>query len=320
LITLKKINQTVKNLNDTGFGKNSNDNAARLANKDGNVNVKKTGLPFWERISVFHTMITMSRAKFIGCIVLFYVLINLIFASIYLLIGLEHLGGITSVSPLLDFGEAFFFSAQTFTTVGYGRVYPIGFLTSAISSFEALIGILSAALATGLLYGRFSLPEAFLLFSPNILISPYEQINGLMFRMASYKNNHLTNVEVSITLAMEVEENGKMVNQFFNLDLEVSKINSLAFSWTVVHPIDDKSPFKLLTYEDIKNANTEILIFIRAFDDKFSNTVMQRTSYTADELIMGAKFKKMYGISPNGQTTILRLDMINEFDKVELNG
>jgi inward rectifier potassium channel len=319
VVTLKKINQSLKKLDNTGFGKNSTDNATRLANKNGNVNVKKTGLPFWERISIFHTLINLSKGRFIFCIVVFYLTINLFFATLYLLIGLENLGGLSPVSKLQDFSEAFFFSTQTFTTVGYGRVYPIGFLTSLVSSLEAFIGILSAALATGLLYGRFSLPEAFLLFSPNILISPYENINGLMFRLASYKNNHLTNVEVSITVAMELEENGKMVNQFFNLDLEISKINSLAFSWTVVHPIDDKSPFKALTYDDIKNANTEVLVFIKAFDDKFSNTVMQRTSYTANEFVIGAKFKKMYGISTDGKTTVLRLDEINDFEAMELN-
>jgi inward rectifier potassium channel len=319
VVTLKKINQSLKKLDNTGFGKNSTDNATRLANKNGNVNVKKTGLPFWERISIFHTLINLSKGRFIFCIVVFYLTINLFFATLYLLIGLENLGGLSPVSKLQDFSEAFFFSTQTFTTVGYGRVYPIGFLTSLVSSLEAFIGILSAALATGLLYGRFSLPEAFLLFSPNILISPYENINGLMFRLASYKNNHLTNVEVSITVAMELEENGKMVNQFFNLDLEIAKINSLAFSWTVVHPIDDKSPFKSLTYDDIKNANTEVLVFIKAFDDKFSNTVMQRTSYTANEFVMGAKFKKMYGISTDGKTTVLRLDEINDFEAMELN-
>ena len=315
----KKINQFAKSLNDTGFGKNSSDNAVRLAKKNGQVNVKKMGIPFWKKISLYHSMIAMGKIKFIGCILLFFVLINLFFAEIYLLIGIEHLGGLQNVSPAKDFWEAFFFSAQTFTTVGYGRVYPVGFLTSAVSSLEALIGILSAALATGLLYGRFSKPEAYLRFSHHILVSPFDQMNALMFRLASYKNNHLTDVEVNIVVAMEIEENGKIVNRFFNLALELAKINSLAFSWTVVHPIDEKSPFKSLSYEDIKNANTEILVFVKAFDDQFSNIVMQRTSYTADEVVMGAKFKKMYGISANGKTTELWLDQINDFEGVELN-
>jgi inward rectifier potassium channel len=177
---------------------------------------------------------------------------------------------------------------------------------------------LSFALATGLFYGRFSRPRAFLQFSHNSIIAPYKGGIALMFRMAPYKNNILSEAEVKVNLAMQLEENGKMVNRFFNLDLEISNINSLALSWTVVHAINEKSPLFNFNYTDIVNAKTEALVFVKAFDEVFSNTVVQRFSYIASEIVWGAKFRMMYHADQKHGTTILDLDKINAYEKVEL--
>ncbi|MGO4818926.1 ion channel [Flavobacterium sp. W22_SRS_FP1] len=116
-------------------------------------------------------------------ILCFYVGINFVFASIYYGIGIEHLDGIASSdSEWSKFGQAYFFSTQTFTTVGYGHISPTGFLTSSLLSAEALIGLLSFAIATGLFFGRFSRPTAFLKFSHNAVVGPYGDISGLMIR------------------------------------------------------------------------------------------------------------------------------------------
>ncbi|HZG24253.1 MAG TPA: ion channel, partial [Chitinophagaceae bacterium] len=241
-----------------------------------------------------------------------------LFAFVYYLIGMEHLGGITLGSPLKNFGEAFFFSAQTFTTVGYGRINPSGFLTSSIAAVEALTGLLSFAVVTGLFYGRFSRPRAFLKFSQHMVLAPFRNKTALMFRMVPYKNNRLTEAEVKLTLAIRMDENGNPSNKFYTLDLDISKINTLSLSWTVVHPIDDKSPLYQMTEEDIKNAKLELLVFVKAFDEVFSNTVIGRTSYDSNEIIFGARFRIMYEASPNGQSTILHLDRLNAIEKVPM--
>jgi inward rectifier potassium channel len=242
-----------------------------------------------------------------------------VFAIIYYLIGTQNLSGINVISEPEKFMEAFFFSTQTFTTVGYGRISPVGFTMNAISSFQALIGLLSFAVATGLMYGRFSLPKAYIKFSEKALITPYEGITGLMVRLAPYKNTSaLTDAEAKITLALIVEENGKSSNQFFNLNLETAKINALALSWTLVHPINDESPLFNFTEQDFAKAKGEILIYIKAFDDTFSNSVITRTSYTFDEVAYGYKFTPMYNRDNTGQTTVLHLKKLNDFSKVEI--
>jgi len=263
-------------------------------------------------------MLAMPIAKFLSLLLIAYIIVNLLFAGIYYMIGIDHLAGVNQGSDIKNFSEVFFFSAQTFTTVGYGRISPVGFAASAVSTFEAFLGLLSFAIATGLFYGRFSRPRAFLSFSHNALIAPYKDGIALMFRMAPYKNNILSEAEVKVNLAMQIEENGKMVNRFFNLDLEISKINSLALSWTIVHPINDKSPLYNFNYTDIANAKIEALVFVKAFDEVFSNTVVQRFSYISSEVVWGAKFRMMYHADEKKKATVLDLDKLNDYEKIEL--
>jgi inward rectifier potassium channel len=139
-----------------------------------------------------------------------------------------------------------------------------------------------------------------------------------MFRMSPYKNNNLSEAETKLTLAMRIDENGKMANKFYSLDLEISKVNALALSWTVVHPINEKSPLFDLTLEDLKAVNAEVLVFVKAFDDVYANTVMSRTSYVASEIIWGARFKLMYHPNEGNTKTILDLGLINDYEKIDL--
>ena len=316
---LKKINANAKAEINTGFGAYSSDYGGRFVNKDGNANIEKRGLGLLERTSWYHTMLALPRWKFFGVIFIFYITMNVLFGLVYFLVGVEHLSGTVYKNNVEKFAEAFFFSTQTFTTVGYGRINPVGFLTSGIAAFEALIGLLSFALATGLLYGRFAKPKAFLRFSENAILAPYQGITAIMMRIAPYKNNILVDAEAKLTLGMAVEENGKMVNKFFQLPLEFDKVNTLTLSWTLVHPITETSPLYKMTPDDFANNRGEFLVFIKAFDDMFSNTVVARSSYIFQEVVIGAKFTPMYNRSTEGNKTILYLEKLNAHVQADVN-
>lgn len=315
---MRRFNSKAPTVIDTGFGANSGDSGGRFVNRNGRPNVVKRGIPMLDRYSWFHTMLAMPRWKFLLFILLAYISINLLFALVYVAIGIENLGGVHKGTFLHNYLESYFFSLQTYTTVGYGRISPIGYLTSFVAAFEAFLGLMTFALATGLLYARFSKPNAYLKFSDIAVIAPYKDITGLMFRLAPYKNNFLTDAEVKVSLAMKPEENGGFTNRFFTLKLEISKINALPLSWTIVHAIDEDSPLYGMTEEDIKTTFMEVMVFVKAFDESYSNTVVARTSFTNSEIVYGAKFKIMYHPDEKSRETILQLDKLNDIEKKEL--
>ncbi len=302
----------------TGFGTNPDNYGGRFVNKDGSFNVRKEGVPFLKRFSLYHSMLNMPALKFFGTLFLFYLTVNFLFAWIYFFIGKTQFQGILVAGFFNIFKEMFFFSTETFTTVGYGRVNPVGDGANSVAAAESMLGFLSFAVATGLLYGRFSRPRAFLVFSKEALISPYQDGTALMFRFAAYKDNHtLTNLEIRVNIAMQLDEKGKRVNKFYDLDLERSRVESLPMNWTIVHPINEKSPLNSHTTEELKKADVELYVSVRAFDDVYSNVVQQRTSYTYEEIVFNRKFVQMYHESVDGRTTIVDLQKIDEHNVVK---
>jgi inward rectifier potassium channel len=317
-MVFRKFNKRAQVNNETGLGVNTSLGSGRFFNKDGKANIEVRGLHFWERLNLYHTLLSMKHWKFLLMIMLFFIGINFVFAGVYLLIGLEHLNGLVANTYGEKFGEAFFFSAQTFTTVGYGRINPIGFLTSFVASFEALTGLMSFALVTGLLYGRFARPRSFIRYSQHALFAPFKDGVALMFRMVPYTKNYLVNVEVKVTIAMKIVEDGQTKNKFFSAPLDIAKANTMISNWTLVHPINEDSPIYQFTKEDIENAEVELLVFVQGFDESFSNTVISKASYLFEDFVYGAKFVPMYHPNETNDGTILELDKLDHFAPADL--
>lgn len=315
----EKINTKLIPIANTGFGSNASNTNIRFMNKNGKSRVLRMGLSYFERQSWYHVLLDLPTWKFLGLIFIFYVGINFVFAGLYFVIGVENLNGIhTTSNPWDQIGQAYFFSAQTFTTVGYGHISPMGFVTSALAALEALFGLMSLAIVTGLFFGRFSNPRLYLKFSHNAIIAPYKNGTALMFRMAPFKNTNYLNAKVQANLGLQVEENGVLTTKFYNLDLEINTINTLVLSWTVVHPINKDSPFYQFSLDDFKNRHGEILVFVTVFDEMYSTTVAKRTSYLFSEIVYGAKFKSMFESSKKHAQTVLYLNQINDHELVEL--
>lgn len=312
--------QKTQAVDNSGFSNTSGSQGARLINKDGSLNLRKTGLPIWEQISLFHTLLRMKTGKFLLVVFLFYAVTNVLFASIYLLIGVENLQGIdtSAHAQLSGFAQAIFFSSQTLTTVGYGHISPVSLGANIVAAVESFIGILSFAMVTGLLYGRFTQPKAYLRFSENIIVAPFKGQRAMMIRLASFKNNHITDVEAKMTMGLRVMEDGKKVTRFYTPKLQIDKITSLALSWTIVHPIDEESPFYEMGREELLQSDFEIMFHIKGFDGHFSNVVQQRTSYTAQEMVYGARFLPAFYSVEDGSTTVLELDKLNHHEPAML--
>ncbi len=298
------------NNQDTGFGDKVAQMGGRMVNRDGSFNIKRLGIPFFSRVSSYHSMLTMPRWRFILIIFNAYILINCFFTLLYWLAGPSGLEGVDSGHGFTRIKELFFFSTQTFTTVGYGRVNPVGEVTNWIAAIESLIGFLSFAIAAGLLYGRFSRPRSFVRFSEKMLFANYQGGKALMFRLVGYKDDHLlTNVEIRVNA--RIYSTGGTY-QFFNLELERSHVDSLVLNWTVVHPIDANSPFWGLSYEEILELQPEVSALLIGFDEVYSSTVMARNSYALSDLVFGYRFAPMYFRGKSN--TKLDLSLLDELE------
>lgn len=301
---------------DLGFGSQPVIKNQPLVNKDGSPNVRRVGLPFFNTANNYHTLITMSWTKFwllvLGC----YLTINLIFATIYFFIGPDGLSGSSGVIMFRHFMDAFFFSAQTISTVGYGHISPNGIMANSVAALESMLGLLVFALATGLLYGRFSRPSAQIAFSKNMLVAPYlENSKGLMFRLANLRRNMLIDLEIEIIFSYNEVVDGKPMRRFYPLEVERRKVSLLTMNWTIVHPLDENSPLKDMTKDDLEKSEAGFAILLRAFDDTFSQTIHSRTAYQAHEIVWNAKFKPVFDRDEDGRI-VLDLRKISDHELV----
>jgi inward rectifier potassium channel len=303
---------------DLGFGTNTIHTNTRMIRSDGTINVRRIGQSFEAKLNLYHRLITMHWLMLVAVVFLSYLFINFFFAGIYYYIGTEHLVGMKSTEPLSAFGDAFFFSSQTLTTVGYGHISPSGILTNIVASVEALVGLMLFAIITGLLYGRFSRPNPKVLFSKNALIAPYLDTNALMFRLVNEKSNQIVNLSANVTFSRnETNEAGKIVRKYYNLPLERSLVRLFPMSWTIVHAITDESPLFNETQESLAADDTEIIITLDGINDTYADQIFIRHSYLYSEFVWGAKFVDMM-LTDNEQYQI-DLSMLSDFEKVALN-
>jgi inward rectifier potassium channel len=198
-----------------------------------------------------------------------------------------------------DFSVAFFFSVHTLTTVGYGDVYPLGMPANILAAFEAGLGLMGFALATGLLFARFSRPNAQLIFSDRMVIAPYGKGLSLQFRIANRRHNVLTDVQADMMLmTVEQDSQGQLRRNFVELKLERKKVFFLALTWTVVHPMDESSPLWGKTAADLERLQAEVLILIKGYDDIFTQVQFRAT--------------RIAGKKSNGWPGLLRRSMAPE--------
>lgn len=296
---------------DPGTGEKYFGQTKRLINKDGSFNVIKTGADLTSR-DLYHFLITISWTKFFMLVVLAYIALNIFFAFLYFLVGSGSLVATGGMSKNI-YLKLMIFSVQTFTTVGYGNIYPDGLGVDIVAAFEALTGLMSFALFTGLLYGRFSKPTPKILYSKKAIVAPYQGINALQFRVANQRKNNVIELEVRV-LAAITEENFK--KKYYELKLERYSVTFFPLSWTVVHPMDEDSPLTQFSLDELKKRQLEVMILMKGFDETFSQVVYSTHSYTFEEIVWGAKFQSAFDTTKDGDV-VLNLKNLHLFDEIE---
>jgi len=282
----------------------------RVINNDGNFNVRRRGVK-WQHINLYTHLINLSWPKFLAIVFFAYAAANVFFASIYVLVGTQQLRGADAPTAAARFLNAFFFSAQTISTVGYGSMAPSGVAANSVAAIEAMFGLMGFALATGLLFGRFSKPSAKIGFSKNMLWTPYQDGFSLQFRIVNLRVNSLMELQATVMLMTVQDVGGELKRDFKILDLERPSVVFFPLTWTIVHPIDPQSPLSGKTAADLKNMRVEFLILIKGFDETFSQTVHARYSYRYDEVHWGGRFAPAFSIEPSGDV-VLDVDRVGD--------
>jgi inward rectifier potassium channel len=282
----------------------------RIINPDGTFNVRRSGTTLHD----FHpylALINMSWTGFLCTLFLGFLLLNIAFAAVYWALPAAEIQPGETAGQMPRFVQDLFFSADTLTTVGYGNISPVSIRANAIASFEALLGVLGLAVATGLLFGRVSRPSARIGFSGNILVSPYQDSSSLQFRVVNRRRNSIVELEAQMMLMLVKNENGIARRTYDLLRLERERVLFLPLTWTVVHPIDEQSPIWGKTAEELAHMQAELLILVKGHDDTFNQTVFARRSYRHDEIVWGARFAPAFHASPEGYL-VLELRKVGE--------
>jgi inward rectifier potassium channel len=301
-----------KRVKDPGFGTSASNYAGRMINTDGSFNIKRVNQSS-QFFQTYHFLINQSWWSFFWLAAFVFFLTNIVFAAIYLIIGIEQITT-PSGSVLIDFSNAFFFSSQTLTTLGYGAMAPSGLLSGLISSFEAFIGLAMFSFLTGLIYGRFSKPKASVRFSKSIILRDFNHTKAIMFRVVNNRASVMIKPKITVTLALtSVKKDKTPKRDFYNLELERNSITYLPSTWTIVHEIDKESPLFKLSNDEIANQNGEFLVMLTYYDESFNQEVHQMYSYVLKEVKLDYKFQPAYSYNSEGEMV---LDY-NKFDLIE---
>lgn len=304
-------------IRDLGFGSRVADQTrTRLMNHDGTFNVERRGIPRFASVSLYGYLHRIEWWQFYLLLAAAYVATNLLFAGAYLLAGPDAVAGLDGATGGERYLQAFFFSVQTMTTVGYGAMVPANTAADALVTVEALLGLGGFAVVAAVVFARLAHPRSEVEFSDCAVIGPYGEGRGFELRVVNRRREELVQAQVEVVYA-HLERRGDGVSRAFHrLDLERDRIAFFPLHWTVVHPIDADSPLRGKTAEDMEAEDGEFLVQVSAMDEAHSDRVLQRTSYKSDEVRWGARFRDIFERSDEG---VLGIDVsrIHETEPVD---
>ncbi len=251
-------------------------------------------------IDFYHRILALPLSGVLVLMACAFVAINLVFTALYLAIP----DGVANLERG-DVWNAFFFSVQTFGTIGYGYMYPQSFWANLVMTCETFAGLVYVAMATGLVFARVSRPTARVDFSRTAVVHLFEGVPTLMFRAANRRANQILEAEVMVTLARDVTTaEGRSMRRFDELKVLRARSPLFAFTWTVMHPIGEDSPLLGATRQTLARERAEIVVVLSGVDDRYAQRVHARHSYTAGEVVFDRRFADVLSLRPDGRRMI----------------
>lgn len=300
---------------DLGFGAVVADGSRqRLLNRDGSFNVVRRGLAWRHILSLYYTLLNLTWPRFVAAIVAAYLGVNLLFALAYFACGPGALQGAFGEHP---FPQAFFFSVQTLSTVGYGSIAPASLAANLLVTLEILAGLFGVALTAGLVFARFSRPMAEIAFSPHAVVAPYGDGRALMFRIANLRRSQIIELSAQVIYSrLETDDRGETHRRFYRLPLERDKVTFFPLSWTIVHPIDAASPLAGEGPESCEGCEAEFLVLLTGLDETFSQTVHARTSYVSEDVVWNARFERIFEFHEGSHRISMDITRLDDLERL----
>jgi inward rectifier potassium channel len=273
---------------------------SRMIDPQGGFKVVRKGVSNSQWGDLYHWLVSLSWPRFLTLISLGYVTVNTLFALAYLAGG----DGIANAHPG-SFLDAFFFSVQTMASIGYGAMYPKTLYANVIVTIESFLGLMGLAVGTGLIFARFSLLRARVIFSRVAVITPHNGVPTFMFRVANERQNWILEAQVRVTLVRnEITAEGYMMRRFYDMCLLRSQTPLFALTWTVMHPIDEKSPLYRMTPEQMYEDDIEILVTLTGLDETVSQTIHARHSFVTEEILWNMRFVDILSKTRDGKRSV----------------
>ena len=249
---------------------------------------------------LYHRALTTSWPRFLCLTLLVFLLVNAVFALLFLLqpgaVAGTHAG---------SFSDLFFFSVQTLATVGYGQMWPATLYANLVVTAEVALGLLMIAIATGMAFARFSRPTARVLFSRVAVIGRHNGQPALALRLANERRNQVLEAAVTLSLLRdEVTEEGQFIRRFYDLKLARSRSPVFAMTFLVVHPLDEESPLFGATPETLQAQQAELIVALTGIDETLAQAIHARTSYAAQDILFERRFADILGVTPDGRRAI----------------
>lgn len=270
--------------------------AVRIENKDGRTEVVGLGVwhAFWR--DPYHLFLTVPWSFFAGIVAALYFAINAGFACLYLL----DPGAIAGVKTP-NFFDAFFFSVQTFASIGYGVLNPQSLYANVVVAIEALSSLFGIALVTGLIFARFTKSSAKVLFSKFAVINSHNGTPTLIFRAANERRNNILSAKLRVFLMRdEVSLEGEFMRRFYELKLERNYSPSFTIGWTAMHKIDQDSPLFGCTQESLLQVHAQLVVSLSGIDETIANTIHARHTYSTQSILFNHRLVDILSTTAEG--------------------
>ena len=266
----------------------------------GAVEIRKSGRQWRGWLDPYHLLLTLSWARFFALLTGFFLAVNLLFATAYWLVP----GSVSHAQPG-SFLDMLFFSIETIATVGYGEMVPGTLAGHLISSLEILVGLMSLAVVTGLVFARFSKPTARVLFSNKVVTRDFDGQRVLMLRVANERHNRMVEPSANLGLVrLEKTAAGEPYYHIHDLALQGDRNPMFALTWTLLHRIDETSPLYGWSKAELEAARSRITVSIFGHDETIAASVYALYEYSAEQIYFDHQFVDIISDGENGMRII----------------